>query len=57
MLVIGYKRTVQRGINLGGLMHSIAITDNNTVLHASKVLRDYILNVLTKKKKKRRIIM
>lgn len=36
-------------------MHSIAITDHNTVLHASKVLRDSMLNVLTTQKE--RIIM
>lgn len=34
----------------GALMHSTGITVNNTVFYASKLLRDWILSVLTTKK-------
>ena len=57
---LGNRRMLFKGPNLqlvykkspADLRHSTVIMDNNTVLQTSKLLRDYILIVLTTKKKR-----
>lgn len=47
MLVNVYKLAVRREINSGDLLQSTVIIVSDTVLHTSKLLRDYIWKIPT----------
>lgn len=54
MLVKVYKPPVIRLVSSGDLTYSTRTTVDNIVLYTRKLLREYILSVLTEKQKQKR---